>query len=151
MGVGVRLRVKHGPSEGVARRTPCACEEKGEEKISASAESGKISASLLNKQAHKVKRGGCKRRGQGWELVAGGGARGRLEGSAATEGVHGRGWAIVRGHSRQGEVRGRAQLTHVAGTLAAPRTLGESWRSQHLQGRFDAQLSGILRRGARNR
>ena len=56
MGVGVRLRVKHGPSEGVARRTPCACEERGEEKISAaSEESRKISASLHNKQAQKVK------------------------------------------------------------------------------------------------
>ena len=57
MGVGVRLRVKHGPSEGVARRTPCACEEKGEEKVSAREEkgdSGKISASLHNKQAHYI-------------------------------------------------------------------------------------------------
>ena len=54
MGVGVRLRVNNGPSEDVAR-IPGACEEKGEEKISASEESGKISASLHNKQAHKVK------------------------------------------------------------------------------------------------
>ena len=49
MGVGVRLRVKHGPSEGVAR-TPCACEEKGEEKgeekISASEEKISFSTTL---------------------------------------------------------------------------------------------------------
>ena len=56
MGVGVRLRVNKGPSEGVAR-TPCAGEEKGEEKVSSREEkgdSGKISASLHNKQAHYI-------------------------------------------------------------------------------------------------
>ena len=70
MGVGLRLRVNKGPSEGVSRRCamPCTGEEKGEEKISAGEEkgaSGKISASLHNKQAQKVKEGG-RRRGQGW-------------------------------------------------------------------------------------